>query len=325
MSKKYRFAWIDDNPRRKESSDNLKASLNMAGEFIDARIDQSKMLSDLFSKPQPDVLIIDHNLENNVTGIFKKGSTLAANIRETWPDCPVICITGQDTLNVDSQKRLLYQEVISVTHISRHYNTIFSIAKSFRKLKEAKPNDVDQLLTLMKAPKEDKEKIKSIIPQELKDNFGDIGVSLIISHWLRNTFLKRPGFVYDKLWTATTLGLKETSLAKVDGIFESAKYSGIFADDSNPLWWKSKLLSILSSRVEEFGLPWEKGRFLSADFTKRDYSACHVTGDDFPETVAFVDEAKTSERAPMKISQTLPHPNYEDLLFFEEIRIMKPA
>ena len=139
MSKKYRFTWIDDNPRRKESSDNLKASLGMTGDFIDARVEQSKLLGQLFSKPQPDVLLIDHNLENNLTGVFKKGSTLAANIRETWPNCPVICVTGQDTLNVDSQKRLLYQEVISVTQISRHYNTILSIAKSFRKLKENKP------------------------------------------------------------------------------------------------------------------------------------------------------------------------------------------
>jgi CheY-like chemotaxis protein len=322
MSKKINFIWIDDEPNRKASSDHLKETLKLSGLFIDVKGDYTDGLKALFKKPEPDIILIDHNLKDISSGVFKKGSTFAAYIRETWPDCPIVCITGEDITKVDYQKRSLYEDIFSITKISKHYPTILSIAKSFRKLKEDRPKDVDDLLALMKSPKEDHERLRTIIPQDLKENFKDKSHLLNISHWLRETFLKRAGFVYDRLWLSTTLGIKESSFHKVENIFSKAKYTGIFADESNPVWWKSSALELLAAQVKEAGLPWENGRKIPV-ISKRDFSSCYSSGEDFPETVAYVDEAKDAKRAPMKLKYTESHPNFEDLLFFEEVRVMK--
>ncbi|MEZ4945514.1 MAG: hypothetical protein R2804_08310 [Cyclobacteriaceae bacterium] len=322
--KKIKFIWIDDDPRRSASSENLKSALKISGQFIDVKSDYQDILSELLKNSQPDIVLIDHNLEDNSTGVFKKGSTFAAYIRETWPECPIVCITGQEIRNLDSQKRSLYDEIISISRISHHYPTILSIAKSFRTLKDKRPNNISDLLALMKAPKKDHERLQAIIPKELKSDFDDKGLIPNISDWIRNHFLKRPGFVYDRLWISTILGIKENSFEKVENIFAKDKYSGVFADPSYEVWWKSKVLTTLSKNVSEFGLSWEKGRLLSG-ISKRDYSSCFVTNEEYPETVAFLDETKDSKRAAMKINQTLPHQNFEDLLYFDEIRIMKPA
>ncbi|MFD0998182.1 hypothetical protein ACFQ21_02650 [Ohtaekwangia kribbensis] len=322
---KLKFIWIDDDPRRRTSSDNLKKAANLSGEFIDVKSqDYEVEIKSLLKKAEPDLILIDHNLREISTGIFKKGSTFAAYIRETWPECPIVCITAEDISTVDSQKRSLYDAIFSISKISSHYSTIISIAKSFKKLRNKRPQNVMDILSLMKAPNEDRVRLMTILPQELKENFGDDSLFLNISHWIRNTFISRAGFVYDRLWIATILGLKENSFSKVEDLFAKAKYSGIFSDSSNEVWWKSEVLSILSDNVKEFGLPWEKGRLLPS-ISKKDYSQCYVTGEEYPETVAFIDETKGSKRAPMKLHQTISHPSYEDLLFFEEIRLMKPA
>jgi hypothetical protein len=95
--------------------------------------------------------LIDHKLEDGNTGIFKTGSTAAAFIREQWPDCPIVCITGVDMHEVDSQQRSLYEELYPYNRISRHYETILSIAKAFKKIKTNRPSSLDEVLSLMKA------------------------------------------------------------------------------------------------------------------------------------------------------------------------------
>ena len=67
--------------------------------------------------------------------------------------------------------------------------------------------------------------------------------------------------------------------------------------------------------------PWEQGRKL-AGITEKDHSICYASGEAFPETVAFIDETAT-KRAPMRLKYTVPHPQFEESLFFEEIRMMK--
>ena len=124
------------------------------------------------------------------------------------------------------------------------------------------------------------------------------------------------------MWTATLLGIKVTSFHKVEDLFKKAKYEGVFTDESNPKWWKSALLEILSNKIPKSGLPWEKGRELTS-ITRRDYSVCSVSGEEFPETVGFMDETPDSEEAPMKIKYSIPHVKFDNLLYFDEIRMMK--
>jgi hypothetical protein len=204
-----------------------------------------------------------------------------------------------------------------------HYESMLSIAKSYRTLNLNIPNNTNDLISLLKSPEVDKIKLENVIPRELKENFNDRALFQNTSHWIRNTLMARPGFLYDRLWTATFLGLTKTGYEKVEELFKEARYKGLFADKSKERWWKSRLLEILSRKVKTSGLPWEKGRLLpgiNAHNHSKDYYSDYQ--EDQPEVVAYIDET-SEEQFPMKYKYTIAHPKFDKLLYFEEIRMMK--
>jgi len=323
MRTSLKFIWIDDDPSRKKSASSLEQQLNVKCTFIDVKkknVDYIKEIKAI----NPDLILVDHNLTEIAEGTIKKGSTIAALIRETYPNYAIACITGQDYDNMDPNQRLSYEAVFDFAHIKRFYPTMKSIAMAFRQMRSTPPQDIEHLFKLMKVPKEDKEKLLAILPHEIKDNFNSNGNFSIISHWIRNFLLKRPGFLYDRLWAATLLGFNEDGFTKVEEKFKTAQYSGIFADDIDKKWWKSKLLKILSELVETTGLPWEKGRQLIPSLDAKYYSKDFYSNytEEYPEVVAFVD-TDSAKRVQIKMKYTALHPKYEKLMFFEDVRIMK--
>ena len=325
MSGKLKFYWIDDDPKlRTPESKNMEERLGVTIDYKDVKNnDLNACLQNILQSRQPDLILIDHKFDESKSLIFKTGSTVAALIRDTWPSCPIICITGVDIDEVDFQKRSLYEAIFQFHDISSHGETILSIAKSFKKINQIKPKNVDSLLALLKAPESDLQTIETILPNELKDNFKDKGLSKYLSDWVRNVLMERPGFLYDKLWVSTLLGIKVDSFFKIEALIKPAKFKGIFADESNPRWWKSIVLDILTEKVKKKGLSFEKGRELRG-IVETDYSKCHVDNSDYPETVAYEDETQSSNKYAMKLQNTISHPLYSDLLFFDEIRLMKP-
>jgi len=195
-------------------------------------------------------------------------------------------------------------------------------------MKKNPPQSVKDFIDLLDVPEVEIERLHAVIPDDLKagDFYSGKKNSLLlsISKWVRKTLIARPGFLYDRMWAATLMGIKEESFAKVEAIFAEAKYAGIFADEGNERWWQSKIREILFSRFpeNESVYPWELGRLLPG-LKESDFSGCRP-GVDCPDTVAFTDEkADKDSRIQIPLRDTVPHPNFEKSLFFEEIRMMK--
>jgi hypothetical protein len=321
MSKKLKFIWIDDE-NRKRAFQNMKAELGVGGKFINVTENNIDYLKDI-NVIQPDLILVDHNLTKSQE-IIRKGSTIASLIREKHQNLAIVCVTGQpDTEPIDNLEQLSYEAIFDVAELGKHYESILSIANSFRKLNSVKMSNIDDFISLLRAPKNDKLKLEYVIPRDIKENFDDKALFQNTSHWIRDILLTRPGFLYDRLWTATYLGLTEGGFAKVEEIFRGAKYKGLFADKTKERWWKTGVLEILSRKVKTAGLPWEKGRSLPGiiprNFSKDYYSDYK---EDLPEVVAYIDD--TSPRQfPMKLKYTVSHPKFDKLLYFEEIRMMK--
>ncbi|MCK9204427.1 MAG: response regulator [Bacteroidales bacterium] len=298
---KLKFLWIDDEDRS-PAFENLKAQLKVEGKFINVTDEDSDYLTEI-ENIKPDLILIDHNL-TETTGDIKKGSTLAAQIREKHPRFPIACITGQDD-PIDTQQKLSYEAIYKLHQIEHNYQSMKAIAQSFRKLNSSNPLNVNQLLNLIKLPELDRIRLESIMPQEIKENFEDKALFQNISHWIRNVLIARPGFLYDRLWTATYLGLTEPGFDRVEDLFKAAKYRGLFADNTSERWWKSKLLEVLSRKVKTTELPWEKGRSLpgiNLHFYSKDYYSTNK--EDQPEVVAYIDDS-SDERYPMKLKYTV--------------------
>jgi len=136
---KLQFKWIDDDPVRERAAITLGEALNVDVEFIDASLEDSTMnFSSFLEEQEPDLIIIDHNLADIKSGVFRKGSTVATYIRERWSDCPIISISG-NIVEVDSQQRSLYVDLFPIERISDYYPNILSIAESFKDLKSRRP------------------------------------------------------------------------------------------------------------------------------------------------------------------------------------------
>lgn len=330
MSKKLKFVWIDDDPDiREPESKNMGKRLRVVIEYKDVKNgDIQNCIEELLkSRNQPDLILIDHKLDFDKSKLFKTGSSVAALIRDKWPYCPIVCVTGGQIIDsLSSINRSLYEEVIPFDDISNYDEIFLSIAKGFKKISETKYKSLNKLFELLEAPESELEKLKLILPNELKDDYADHGFATNLSNWVRRVLMARPGFLYDKLWVATHLGIKETSFKKVEGLFTPAKYNGIFALDSDLRWWKASVLEILADKVKENGLSFEKGRLLTYGrnkITKRDFSQSYISKDEIPETVAYLDD--TSDiRYPEAFKNTIPHPYFADLLFFDQIRKIKP-
>lgn len=323
MNKILKFVWIDDDADREVAAVNLGKYLGVDCLFVNVKPENVDYML-VIDKVNPDLILIDHNLTEIGTGTIKKGSTIAALIREKHPKYAIVCITGQDCSIIDSRQKSSYETILGYDDIKDHYLTMKSIAESYSKMKKNPPKEAKELFDLMKVPKEELIRLETILPHELKENFNDLGNFSNISHWIRDVLIERPGFLYDRLWAATLLGLNESGFKKVEMLFEPARYKGLFTDESKERWWKSELIKILSKRVTSSGLPWEKGRLIIPGLTNRYFSKDYYSDykEEYPEVVAYIDEA-TDERKQMKLKYTVPHPKYDKLLFFEEIRMMK--
>ena len=323
MKKKINYLWIDDAPDRIQAAKNIERLLKIKVSFEDVK---GKFLSDELSRiltgNQPTLILIDHKLNNVKRGIISHGSTAAEVIREKWPQCPIICVTGVPLEDVEQHQKNIYEDIYEINKLSEHYASIKSIADSYALLRKQRPQKIEDVIKIIEVPSADESRLASIIPDDLKSNLKDKSMFMMISKWVRNTLIMKPGFLYDTLWTATLIGVKEKSFHKVQNIFKQAKYVGIFADKSNQRWWATMTKEILYAKYpnSDSNLPWEIGRNLP--LSKRDFSACHACGKDYPETVGYTDEAAKT-LVPLHMRCSVSHPRFEKSLYFDDIRMMK--
>ena len=135
--------------------------------------------------------------------------------------------------------------------------------------------------------------------------------------------MKRPGFLYDREWTANLLGLSPKGFAKIEGLFVSAKYSGVFSQAADPRWWTLTVKEILFQTVRDAktNLTWVVGQTLPG-LERSDYSVCYVCKQPHPEILGYIDTS-SEDRRPMHIRCTIPDPRFQSLLYYDDLRVMK--
>jgi CheY-like chemotaxis protein len=327
MKTKLNFIWIDDDPRRKTQKTTMENFLKVKIRFLS---DMNEILNFIKGNKnkKPDCILLDHKLSNFNNDLFSEGTTFAEIIKRNFPGVPIIAVTGMASelliFNLN-----IYDQTIDIGSLSDHYQEIYNITLNFKKLHNKKLWNIGSFLKLLDVPIEEKDKILSIIPELIKNNIKtpiDKSIFSFIFHWVYNKFIKHPGFLIDDLWLATLLGIKRESFIKVKNKFKKAVYNGLFASDGNIYWWQSTAKQIIyglfPADTEVF--TWNLGRKIRS-VKPEDWSVCYVCkkNNPPPEIVGFTD-AINNERQPMHYSCTIQHPNYQNELYFEEIRMVKP-
>ncbi|MEL6696856.1 MAG: response regulator [Bacteroidota bacterium] len=228
-----KLLWIDDDPERESTAKKLEEKLNSGIEFLCVN---GKDVEETISKNKQrfselDLVIMDHRLDTARSNSIKTGATASSLLREGegYESLPILCVTSEPDL-VDNQQRLAYQgvidfgEIISKTYVAE----IKSIINGFKDLKDKPINSIDSIFDKLRSSYEAKENLIKVLPKELKTNFEEPTYSLSFHRWLKRTLIGRPGFLYDRLWVSTYLGLNETGFSKVEHLFTESLYSGIF-------------------------------------------------------------------------------------------------
>ena len=321
MSTSKRIVWIDDDPRRKRTADDLDADfINVHGE------DLAQKAVELLKGPQPALVILDHILDKTTpkNRLFQRGSTIAEAIKEQWPSCPVVGVTNVDNVKaIDLRTQGTYDALFPFQNLGECIDRIDAIRKGFALIAGKKARTVRKLVGVLKPPADDVERLVAALPDDLKKSSKDASVASRLYRWVDDYLMARPGFLYDTLWAATFLGLTKSGFQKVAGRFKKGRYAGVFAHDNDPRWWSSQLAALLYKQCEpKLGeISWQTGRRMNGIKEQR-FSRCHVCHDAYPETVAYIDEM-SEDRQAMHLKCSILHPRHKRELYFEDIRMMQ--
>ena len=316
MTINFRFVWIDDNAERAGS---FKGALDgsLRGETVETALEvvqvKETLVPDLSARVEewtaapPDLIMLDHNFATVPKRPFDlHGSALAHLLRIRLPHIPIVCLSGQKIESSDFNIEDLseYTYLFEVVQIDKEENLerLFAIAKDFKQLCFPGQKPIRQsLVEALLAPEADKSALLSVLPEEFEGTYVHATSPHRLARWVLNVLMRRPGFLYDSLETATFLGLEQSAFEKkVKPQFEAARYKGPFATEREPLWWSSALTDALyvALPVHISLPPQEAGRRFSG-IEEGDFSRCGVTNEHTPppDVVAYADAMATERRA----------------------------
>jgi hypothetical protein len=314
------------------TAEDLEALSGVEVDFKDVTKRKLKeTLNEVLAGPEPLLFIIDHILDQTLdqreerNRALERGSVIAEALKSQWPSCPVIGVTAaKNEAKIDLRTKRSYDELASFTEFSKFMPAIPVIAEDFARVSGARIKSTQDILKLVHAPLIDQDRLTVILPDDLKAKLNDRSLPSRLYAWVQQVLVEKPGFLYDELASATLLGIGLQAFRRIRKRFDRAHYKGIFALPERQRWWVSTLTDVLYGqrppRPRE--APWEVGRRLSG-ISKKDHSRCFVCSEEFPETVAYEDATINSDRHPMHLHCTVPHPKFSKELFFDEIRMMK--
>ena len=318
--KRLRFAWVDDKAEKVEhyrsvieaGFDSVRAAIDL----IEIKSDALDVLGRWASKNKgnpPDLLIIDH-IFNPTLPFGLKGSSVAHLLRSEFPRIPMVCVTGMYNRknSFDQEDISEYTALFLYQHLEEHIEDLFAIAKDFRKLHPKNKSHREHIVSSLRAKGRDKADLLRLLPEEFDGAVKHATTDHRVARWIFNTFLQRPGFVYDRLHAATLLGLTEDCFRKIESQVECAKYNGVFATNHDPRWWAADLRNRLYDLVGEAApdLPQYAGRMLKG-VTPAGYSVCYVSkkSDPPPDVVVTADVSDDALRRVVCRQYSEKHPN----------------
>lgn len=330
------FAWIDDTERRQRLLTHLVESAPVGIKIVDKDFvflkakEQPDLIKFLARRSPPSLILVDQVL-NKCEWELKiplLGSSLAEIMRQKWPACPIIGVTAGQNITEEGQwydyeKRAEFEELIEDDNFGRSIELIYAVALGFETLTQLNSITVKKIVALLEPPTGEKERLATAVPDEIRTSMKDKSIPRLIAMWVRRRLMGRPGFLYDREWTANLLGLNPKGFNKVEALFAGARYSGIFSEESNPRWWGLALKEMLFHTVTspQTSLMWVEGQRLNG-LNQSDFSVCYVCKQPHPELMGYIDTS-SHERRPMHIRCTIADPRFQSVLYHDDIRAMK--
>ena len=305
---------------------------NLGGKLTELRKD----------KKIPDLFLVDYFLdeikfEGEGNGKYQhRGLAVAGRLRELAPECPIYVVSQKDTkkegifLTEAQAARAVFDKILTFKEIQREGpNILYYDAIDYRYIRKSTRRDLKALFKLLQAPDDLVERLKLILPDELREGLASLGSlsypegnAIAFAKWAREVLLTTPGFLYDELHAATYLGLTIRAFRTISKELKKANYNGVFSRTTPHLWWVTKINQMIFSfpKAKETNKtnPWELSPIVF-NFHKKAQARCIICGEFFPETVG-INLRDDSDLKPIHYRCSIPHPNKRRELYFDEPR-----
>ena len=343
-----KILWVDDE-RKYRTEEAKSIEHKRKGLRIEALHPQEEKMKERLleiknKKNIPDIFLIDYFLDRvperpKGERYDARALTLAGRVRELLPEYPIyvitnfskepegICISEAQAAKATFDKILMFKDVQRQGHDTLYYDAL-----DFRKIRESPRENMNVLFELLHAPDDIKERIEFVLPNELKNGLSSpdssehpAGNAISFARWTQNPFLSVPGFVYNKLYAATYLGMNIKSFEKISPKLKRARYIGIFSRTFEEAWWASKLSNLIFSykkaQKSKKTNPWAIAPVIF-NIPKNGLSRCIVCNRFLPETVGRnMDDYK--ELKPVHYRCSKPDYKKERIPYFEEYRVFE--
>ena len=317
------FFWLDDDTDRVKTAQPI-IETGIADRALAAKLSIIKIGGDVLqhvgdyvdqiSKSNANLVLVDH-IFNETDALNTKGSSIAHILRNALPKVPVVGVSAAISKRAafDQEDLSEYTHLFPFSQLSddKEIELLYAIAGDFSKCVELATNPSSAMFvnTLLVAPEDDITSLEKILPSEFKEAEPPTTPHRI-ARWILETFLGRPGYLYDELRVACLLGISPDGFKKIQKSFDPARYTGVFATDTRPRWWVSQIHKKLIELVPERAFESSQigGRNLPG-ISPEDFSKCWRDGeiDPPPDAVAFMD-IRGLEEVCVRIEHTKTFP-----------------
>ena len=341
------ITWIDDDESHESDAQILQEKMREVSKNVTVSFCHPEAFRKrIEAKEDIDLFLVDDILnQHRHKGQRYKGRGISyiGLIRENYPDIPIYLFSAEPGSKIYSylayiserqaELKLKYPQIQDRGHIILYYDAL-----DYRRIRIAISEGLDKLINLLIPPIVEKEKIRGLLPYILKiSEFEGVktenlaGRPLDFASWVREILLKKPGFLYDLLYSATSIGMTKEAFKERISTFTSALYTGIFSSTTmKKLWWKTSLYDIVVEKSREKAE--EKGKEVTSsdirklsvcafDLKENEIAKCAKCNGDFPDTIGVRPHGDIKEPVHYRCSKE--NPNDTKILFFDELRMIE--
>jgi CheY-like chemotaxis protein len=315
---------LDDDANRREKAALLQEQTGHAVIFVDLKDKNPTTEVERIASTDtiPTLAIIDHYLTNAID--IKLGAGVVPALRTRWPGTPVVALTAAHDACSKELISEAYEDIIASEWFSSLASFVPAVVAGYKAL-TGRQYSLEGLYELLGTPESEIDALKCSLPAELKRSVGDATFPHRVFRWNRGLFYRQPGFLLNRDWTALAIGVSPESFGKYEGNLAGALYSGIFAEDASPRWWKARLYScLLPDSAERYKVSLLQAAHDKLQVPEEDVSKCVSCGEKWPEVMGHLDEASFDEKdaKPIHLRCSRIDPLAAVVPFYQERRLV---
>lgn len=249
-----------------------------------------------------DIFLIDYDLASAKVDdrlIGYSGNSLATEVRNKKPSCPIILVSRKDVLSDrglhittgrSDLDLILYKNDI-LNNKEKSLQDILTLHDAYVQLIEIQNQPWSKVLDKLGADQDESRKIREAFPPIEHGHQWFVSTTI---EWIRSVLMGYPGILYDSLHASARIGITNDAFLSetVQELFADAEYKGLLAEFGKR-WWSDRLLTIAKRTMMDANVsaPVSEGFVEAFERTKQkklESTQCIVDGEPIADQICYI-------------------------------------